>query len=133
MSAVFVDTSYDVALLSQRDVGLPASVGFATTYEGQYFTTEFVLLEVAAFFAKPAGRELFVNLVTLLRSNPRITIRPATSDLFDRGLSLFAARPDKDWSLTDCISFVVMTENGLTDALTADRHIEQARCRTLLA
>jgi hypothetical protein len=36
------------------------------------------------------------------------------------------ARPDKEWSLTDCISFVAMNERNITDALTSDHHFEQA-------
>jgi hypothetical protein len=51
---------------------------------------------------------------------------------FDAGMELYADRPDKDWSLTDCISFVVMQERGITDALTGDRHFEQAGFRALL-
>lgn len=52
--------------------------------------------------------------------------------LWRRGLGLYAARPDKAWSLTDCISFVVMTDRGLTEALTGDHHFEQAGFRALL-
>jgi uncharacterized protein len=42
------------------------------------------------------------------------------------------SRRDKEWSLTDCISFVVMKERGLTEALTADHHFEQAGFKALL-
>jgi uncharacterized protein len=50
-----------------------------------------------------------------------------TSDeLFEEGFSLYSARSDKDWSLTDCISFVVMQRRNIREALTADRHFEQA-------
>jgi predicted nucleic acid-binding protein len=57
---------------------------------------------------------------------------PASPELFQRGVELFRARPDKEWSLTDCISFVVMTEKGLSEALTGDRHFEQAGFHALL-
>jgi hypothetical protein len=50
-----------------------------------------------------------------------------------RGLDLFAGRSDKNWSLTDCISFVVMQDEGLTEALTGDSHFEQAGFKALLA
>ena len=53
-------------------------------------------------------------------------------DTFARGFDLYARRPDKSWSLTDCISFVVMTDRGLTEALTGDHHFEQAGFRALL-
>jgi len=52
--------------------------------------------------------------------------------LFDRGCELYISRSDKEWSLTDCISFVVMRREELTDALTADRHFEQAGFSALL-
>ena len=56
----------------------------------------------------------------------------ADSFYFDEGVRLYVARPDKDWSLTDCISFVVMRERGITEALTGDRHFEQAGFVALL-
>jgi predicted nucleic acid-binding protein len=60
------------------------------------------------------------------------SIIPCGSELFHRGLSLFAARLDKEWSLTDCISFSVMKEHGLTDALTDDHHFMQAGFKVVL-
>lgn len=51
--------------------------------------------------------------------------------VYQAGFDLFAARPDKAWSLTDCISFGVMRERGLSDALTADHHFEQAGFRAV--
>jgi predicted nucleic acid-binding protein len=54
------------------------------------------------------------------------------TSLLNRGLELYQSRPDKDWGLTDCISFVVMREQNLIDALTADRHFVQAGFRALL-
>lgn len=62
-----------------------------------------------------------------------MTIVPATQELFDRGFAIYSSRPDKAWSLTDCISFVVMEEHGLTEALTGDCHFEQAGFVALLA
>jgi len=67
-----------------------------------------------------------------LRASPRATIVPLGSQLLDRGMQLMEERQDKDWSLTDCISFVVMKEQGVQDALTADGHFEQAGFRALL-
>jgi len=55
--------------------------------------------------------------VRIVRSGPQ---------LFQRGLKLYDERPDKEWSLTDCISFVVMKDEGISDALTGDQHFEQA-------
>jgi hypothetical protein len=58
---------------------------------------------------------------------------PSSNELFAAGVELYATRPDKEWSLTDCISFVVMEREGLTDALTGDRHFEQAGFKVLLS
>lgn len=66
------------------------------------------------------------------RKSPKVEVTPATRELFESGWNLYAARPDKDWSLTDCISFVVMQERGITDALTGDHHFEQAGFKPLL-
>jgi predicted nucleic acid-binding protein len=67
-----------------------------------------------------------------LRHDPKVMILPSDNQLFQKGVHLYASRPDKEWSLTDCISFVVMTQQRLTEALTGDRHFEQAGFRALL-
>jgi predicted nucleic acid-binding protein len=81
----------------------------------------------------PSGRYAdFLALVDGMRASPRISIVPLDSALLERGLQLMAARLDKDWSLTDCISFVVMQDAGINEALSGDRHFEQAGFRALL-
>jgi predicted nucleic acid-binding protein len=67
-----------------------------------------------------------------VRADPYYVMVPASQELLDRGVTLYRQRPDKDWSLTDCISFVVMRERGITEALTADHHFEQAGFVALL-
>ncbi len=57
--------------------------------------------------------------------------RPKIAGL-DEGWMLYSQRPDKDWGLTDCISFAVMTQEGITQAFTSDRHFEQAGFTKLL-
>lgn len=133
MTVQFADTVYYVALLNPRDALHGRALDLSDPPGVSVVTTEYVLLEVATFFAQPAGRDVFVQLVRDLRADPATRIVPATADLFARGFDLFAARPDKSWSLTDCISFVVMADSGLTDALTADHHFAQAGFVPLLA
>ena len=59
-------------------------------------------------------------------------IVPGDDASFHTGLTLYFSRPDKDWSLTDCISFVIMQREGITEALTGDHHFEQAGFNILL-
>ena len=68
----------------------------------------------------------FSRLVALLQSTPGIEVIPPSDNQFQAGADLHATRPDKSWSLTDCISFVIMLERGLSDALTTDHHFAQA-------
>ena len=130
--AVFADTAYYVAEVNPKDSLHALARAFTFGYSGRIVTTEFVLVEVAPFLVRGQGRKAYIDLIRNLRNDPLTTILPASSDYFDRGVELFAARPDKEWSLTDCISFEVMTELELTDALTADQHFEQAGFRPLL-
>jgi predicted nucleic acid-binding protein len=91
-----------------------------------------VLTEVADAMSAPMNRPAFLRLLERLRDDPEITIVPPTQELFERGVALYAERPDKDWPLTDCISFAVMREIGITEALTGDRLCEQAGSAALL-
>ncbi len=72
------------------------------------------------------NRPFFLSLLRDLQSDKRVTIVPPTEDLFQRGLDLYEHRMDKDWSLTDCISFLVMGDRSLTDAAALDHHFSQA-------
>ncbi len=81
---------------------------------------------MANSLARGPNRALFVELYRDLADDRRVTIVPPTQDLFAQGIELYAQRRDKEWSLTDCLSFIVMRQYGLTDAPTADRHFEQA-------
>ena len=74
----------------------------------------------------------FARFLDTLGSHEDFEVVPASAELFQRGVEFFCARPDKEWSLTDCISFVVMAEKGISEALTADRHFEQAGFKALL-
>lgn len=130
MSSVFADTFFFLALLNDND---PAHErAFSEAGRGQsILTTEFILLELGNACARAEDHADFVALVEGMRASPRMTVVPLDSGLLDRGLRLMADRADKNWSLTDCISFVVMRERGLTDALTADRHFQQAGFKAL--
>ena len=97
-----------------------------------FVTTEAVLVEIGNALSRRAWRAVGVATLDRLRNSPEIEIVPVTSALLDRAIALYSARPDKEWGLTDCISFVVMQDRGLIYALTADRHFEQAGFQNIL-
>ena len=132
MITVFADTSYYIALLHARDDNHHKAKAYTDHFDGRMITTAWIVAELANALAKGANRRSFADLLHDLEGDERVQIRPASDDLFKRGLSLYLRRTDKDWSLTDCISFVVMEEMRLNDALTADRHFEQAGFTVLL-
>ena len=129
---VFADTAYFIALLNSKDAAHSLALEYARKKFQQIVVTEFVLLELADAFCQPLDRADFLSMDQHVRSQSSYKIIPASSALLQRGRELFAARPDKAWSLTDCTSFVVMQELALTDALTTDHHFAQAGFRALL-
>ena len=128
---VFADTFFYLALLRDDDPAHPRALA-AARLNRSIVTTEFVLLELGNACARAEDHTDFLALVQGLRASPRIHIVPLDSRLFDRGLRRMAERSDKDWSLTDCISFLVMEDTAVTEALTGDRHFEQAGFTALL-
>lgn len=126
MKTVFADTFYYLALVNSSDDRHSQAQAYTLGYAGRMVTTSWVLTELANTLAKPATRPAFLHVLAHLRSDPDITILPPEAPLFEEGLKLYTVRPDKEWSLTDCISFVVMQREGITEALTGDHHFEQA-------
>jgi predicted nucleic acid-binding protein len=131
MNAVFADTFFFLALLNERDEAHARALHYEANM-AQLVTTAWILTEVADAFSAPENRHAFLRLWDTLRESSDARIIRPTSELFDRGLELFRQRPDKEWSLTDCISFVVMRDEKIADALTGDHHFEQAGFRALL-
>jgi predicted nucleic acid-binding protein len=132
MKPVFADTVYYLALTNPRDQYAAPATRFTAGFSGAFVTTAWVLTEVANALARGPNRALFLDLYHDLADDRRVTIVPPNQELFEQGIELYAKRPDKEWSLTDCISFIVMREYGLTDALTADHHYQQAGLTVLL-
>jgi len=126
MSAVFADTFYFIALINANDEAHALAAEFAGDASLTLVTTEWVLTELADGLAETDGRAVFQQLLEAFASDSRVEIIASDAGLWRRGVELYNTRPDKGWSLTDCISFVVMTDRKITDALTGDHHFEQA-------
>jgi uncharacterized protein len=132
MKPLFADTSYFVAVSGPKDRFHARAVELSANLFAGIVTTEYVLVETGGLLLRPEDRPAFVNLVRDLESDPSVQIVPASKGLFQGGFDLFARRPDKSWSLVDCISFVVMKHRRLKDALSTDQHFVQAGFRALL-
>ncbi len=132
MNTTFVDTSYLLAIVNVDDALHDRASAWTERVHGRLLTTEFVLLEFMDALCGPPFRRRALDTLTLLRADDAFTIAPLSAGLLSSGVDVFATHQDKEWSLTDCISFCLMRREGLIDALTADRHFEQAGFRALL-
>lgn len=129
MRRVFADTGYWVALLNPRDDLHQKARDLSQTMGLLYiFTSEMVLAEVLNDFSKRGNffREVAIALIESLYNHPNVTVIQQSSQQFKEGLLLYKQRPDKEWSLTDCVSFKIMEEYAITEALAYDKHFEQA-------
>jgi len=128
---VFADSYALIAWLNSRDQANKLVSEYLDEFSGTLITTEWVLMEVADALSAPEARDVAVEFLRAVRSDPLFEVVDYLPGVYNAGFDLFAARADKSWSLTDCISFAVMTERGLTDALMADHHFEQAGFRAV--
>jgi uncharacterized protein len=95
-------------------------------------TTDLILLKVADALSAPEFRAVTISFVNGLRSNSSVYIVKGKRELLDAGWDLYCKRPDKEWGLTDCTSFAVMSREKLQVAFTADHHFVQAGFRALM-
>jgi predicted nucleic acid-binding protein len=128
---VFADTFALIAWLNPRDNAHAQVAAYLDSFTGRLVTTEWVLMEVADALSAPEARMTAVAFLHAVRADPLFEVVGYVPAVYRAGFDLFAARPDKAWSLTDCISFGVMKDHGLSDALTADHHFEQAGFRAV--
>ncbi len=132
MSPWFADTSFWVAYLSARDVYHTLAVQLLPQCTAGIVTTDWVLVEFANFFSARQERAKAAQLCQGILERELFHVVPADRSLLADGLSLYESRADKTWSLTDCISILVMKRGSPSDALTNDHHFEQAGFRILL-
>jgi uncharacterized protein len=128
----FIDTGHLLALADRQDQYHRKASDLSRRLTGSFVTTEAVLVEVGNTLSGQRWRSRGAGMIVWVRSNPNIEVVTVTAGLFDRAVQLYSARSDKEWGLTDCISFVVMQERGITEALAADQHFVQAGFRALL-
>jgi predicted nucleic acid-binding protein len=132
MTKIFADAFFFLALLNKRDAWHQRAIQLIDVMAGPIVTTQWVLVEVADAFSKPVDRSLFRKLLELIETDSKIQVIGASNLHFQRGVELYLSRNDKSWSLTDCISFVVMQQRSIQESLTGDQHFEQAGYKALL-
>ena len=132
---LFLDTGYVLARFNPRDQFHAAAVDLDGWVIGcrEIWSTDAVLLEICAGFSSPAERETAIVIWDQFRSgDPPYRIVDCGSSNLEQAMSMYRTRMDKSWSLADCLSFVAMEQQGLTDALTGDHHFVQAGFRALM-
>jgi uncharacterized protein len=127
VAGVFVDTGYLIALEDADDDNHPAAMAHREGLREMpsLTTTSYVVDEVVTFFNVRGQHGKAVELGEALLFSPSVRMVHVGEDLLARGLDLLRARPDKRYSLTDCVSFVLMSEHGISTAFAFDRHFEQ--------
>ena len=126
MTETFIDTSFVIAVVNRRDQHHAEAMSLAGIYDGKpLVTTEAVLMEIGNALAKRYRAEAVAAIEDFVESE-EVTIVRTDAALFERGFELYRRYKDKTWGLIDCISFVVMEDRGIVDALTTDDDFKQA-------
>ena len=132
MTRTFVDTSFVTALLVERDELHPIALELSRRFErAPTLITDAVLYEIGNALARGGRTRAYRVIDSFLISNDAEVVY-ADQRLINQALDLYRQREDKAWGLTDCLSFVVMRERGLADALTYDQHFVQAGFNALM-
>lgn len=129
---IFADAGYFVAMLRTRDELRARALRWSATVSERLLLTDYVLVETANLLSNHRDRPKVTAWINQLAEDATFEVIPASQTLLDAGIAFHADREDKEWSLTDCISFLVMRERGLFAALAYDEHFVQAGFDALL-
>ena len=132
MTACFADTFFFLALLNAQDRVYHQKAPSANAVKRPVVLSEWVLIELADHLCDRRNRHLYGKVVDVVRTDTRFEIIPADQSTLDEANRLYRQRADKDWSLTDCTSFILMHRRNMIEALTGDHHFEQAGFVALL-
>jgi len=123
---IFIDTSFIIALINERDQYHTQALDLSDRYIDQTLAiTDAILLEIANSLARRYKNEAIEVIEQFLNSEDVEVIR-LTHEIFDRAFELYKTRPDKEWGLVDCDSFIVMQDRHIREVLTFDQHFAQA-------
>jgi len=130
----FIDTSYIVALNQKNDLlhSKAKKLNASILATDQLYTTEAILLEIGNSLSQPRFRKDVSLFLETAYKDPSLNLILLDSPLIKKGIEKFSKRLDKEWGLVDCISFIVMENYSIQNALTSDTHFEQAGFRVLM-
>jgi predicted nucleic acid-binding protein len=134
MGQIFIDTGFLIALETSDDQHHESAQNCwrnLLVSKPSFFTTSYIIDEVATFFNSRNRHSKAVETVECLLNSPSVSLIHVDEALFCEGWRYFKQHDDKSYSLTDCISFIVMSRFEIQKALTFDRHFEQAGFRKL--
>lgn len=129
MLPLFVDACYWIALLLERDALHGTAIRLSNELaHRRLITSELILIEVLNFMGKygETKRMAAVSLIRGFRNNSKVRVAPLRTDQFWNAVDFYYSRPDQEWGLVDCASFLLMAEKGIREALTNDHHFTQA-------
>jgi hypothetical protein len=132
VSLQFVDTHFLLALVNLKDKDHHSAVELAKGRASGLITTTWILVEFADALCAVASRARAAQFIRGFQNEPYVEVIPPSREQFEKALGRYEQRGDKDWSLTDCLSFLLMEEREIGEALTADHHFEQAGFRALM-
>jgi len=116
MNATFADTFFYIAILNPTDLAHSAAKNFMKSFTGSIVTTDWILTELADGLCGTLTRQLVCDFVRGLRAQTAVEIIPVGNLLLERAWKLYERSSDKEWSLTDCTSFVVMHDLNIRQA-----------------
>jgi predicted nucleic acid-binding protein len=135
LDRVFADTVFWIGLTNRRDQHHIPAVEWdrwVDDHRVRVITSEAVLWEWLNALSDPGSRRHAAEGYRLCHDDGQIEVIAFEPELMQAALGLYESHTDKGWSLTDCLSFVIMRRRRLTAALTTDHHFEQAGFRALL-
>jgi len=130
---ILIDSGFLIGLIDRKDELHDRAIAWAKHLRNEaLLASDLVLVEAYNFFVAPTNRGFADQALTRFFTHPDVQLLTTQTSHLDAGRQLFRTRQDKAWSLTDCVSFAIMGELGMTSALAFDHHFEQAGFDALL-
>lgn len=132
MKRIFVDSGFVIALVNQRDSHHQQALALADRVENYpLLITDVVLLEIGNGLVRRYKQQA-IKIIEYYLTADEVEVINLNPQLFEKALNLYKGCQDKEWGIVDCISFVVMKEAGIEQALTFDKHFRQAGFQPLV-